>query len=70
MKISENNNTNMVIIMVSNSKISEDQSEDNIEPANGGNLVILRYLDDDIMNWSRRSCRSRGVNLPFDLLMT
>ena len=28
--------------------------------------LILRYLDDDVMNWSKPwSCRSRGVTLPF-----
>ena len=37
------------------------------EPTNFGNpSLILRYLDDDVMNWSKPwSYRSRGVALPF-----
>ena len=52
---------------------SKDKSEKNIEPTNCYKpSLILRYLDDDIMNWSRQwSCRSSGVNLPFnDLKLT
>ena len=47
---------------------SQGISENNTETKNCTKpSLLLRYLDDDIMNWSRQwSCRSRGVTLPFD----
>ena len=58
--ISENNITFHLLTSLVGLKNSD-------EPTNFGKpSLILRYLDDDVMNWSKPwSCRSRGVTLPF-----
>ena len=57
-----------VIMKLFKSLTSQRISENNIEPKICTKpLLLLSYLDDDIMNWSRQwACRSRGVTLPFD----